>query len=483
VTVEAEPLFADRYRLEESLGGGSAEVHRGTDSRLGRTVVVKIAPAGSADFDRARFENETLLLASLRHPGLVTLYDADTVGDRAYFVMQYVPGGSLAARITEGALPPEATRQIGLALAEALAYLHEHRVIHRDLKPGNVLLGEDGDVFVADFGIARTIDSARMTSADLIIGTPAYLAPEQARGGEITPACDLYSLGLILLECLTGRREYSGTPLEAAMARLHRSPVVPPDLPHPWPRLLTALTATQPEDRLTARQVAAILAEKPERTTPLVVLLGETAGGAGGGATAVAGGAVAGAGVVGGALAAGRALAGRPPVRRTIARRLLECRPAPAVAVAGGAAVVATAGVLLLTIDWRDARAPQIPAVPAVVPAVQPSHSGTPGTSDHPGPGGRSAPGRSGPAGAVPGRSGPASPGLSPGQGSGSASQSQPPAVTTVPPTTASTTATTTTAPTTTTPTTTNAPPPPTPTPPPTAGPTDTHIRTGATTG
>src|SRR5262249_12897262 len=97
VTVEAEPLFADRYQLEESRGGGSAEVHRGTDSRLGRTVVVKIAPAGSADFDRVRFENETLLLASLRHPGLVTLYDADTVGDRAYFVMQYVPGGSLAA--------------------------------------------------------------------------------------------------------------------------------------------------------------------------------------------------------------------------------------------------------------------------------------------------------------------------------------------------------------------------------------------------
>src|SRR5438067_3919651 len=122
VTEEGEPLFAGRYRLERLLGGGSAEVYRGRDSRLGRTVVIKIARAGSEALDPARFEHEMLLLARLRHPGLVTLFDAGTVDDRPYLVMQYVPGGSLAARIRAGALPAEEVRRIGAALADALAY-------------------------------------------------------------------------------------------------------------------------------------------------------------------------------------------------------------------------------------------------------------------------------------------------------------------------------------------------------------------------
>jgi eukaryotic-like serine/threonine-protein kinase len=421
VTEDAE-LFAGRYRLERLLGGGSADVHQGRDTRLGRTVVVKIARAGGSDFDPARFENETLLLAGLRHPGLVTLFDAGTVGDRPYLVMQHVPGGSLAARISGGPLPPEQVRRIGAALAEALAYLHGNRVVHRDLKPGNVLLGGDGGVYLADFGIARTVDAARMTVAGLVVGTPAYLAPEQALGGEISPACDMYALGLLLLECLTGRREYSGTPIEAAVARLYRRPAIPADLPDPWPDLLGALTAENPADRPNARQVVAALSgpDGPaERTAPLLLppavgaTAGDTAGGGAvpGAAVAAGGTGAAATGTAGGLLpggpAAGDPAASAGPAAGGTAGGWAAApggtmpggtmpggtgpggtgRPAPrrrrglAVTAAGVSVAAAAVAALLLSSAWQHGDPPQGPAATSVPPAGQqadPKATGTP---------------------------------------------------------------------------------------------------------
>ncbi len=346
-----QPLFDDRYRLEQLLGGGSSEVYRGTDVRLGRPVVVKVARAGSAEFDPARFENEMMLLAGLRHPGLVTLYDAGAVGDRAYLVMQYVAGGSLAERLRSGALTPEEVRLVGAALADALAYLHEHQVIHRDLKPGNVLLGEDGGVYLADFGIARTVDSARVTVTGLVVGTPAYLAPEQVRGRDITPACDLYALGLILLECLTGHREYTGAPIEAAVARLHRPPVVPPELPPPWPLLLAALTAEEASARPTARQVAAELSDPDAaagRTAPLPLALPEPVPPQ----TAPA--------------QPAPPAPARPPRRHGRA----------AAAVMAAAAVLAASGAVVLAAAWHGGQAPPLtPSAPTTAQTGQPART------------------------------------------------------------------------------------------------------------
>jgi len=281
VTTQAQPLFAGRYELGQLLGGGTADVYLGTDTRLRRPVVVKIARSGPEIEDVDRFDNEMRLLAGLHDPGLVTLYDAGTVDGRAYLVMQYVPGGTLGERLhREGALPADEVSRIGTTLAEALAYLHEHQVIHRDIKPGNVLIDQEGTVRLGDFGIARTVDAARVTATGLVIGTPAYLSPEQARGEPATPASDLYALGLVLLECLTGRREYVGAPLEVAVARLHRPPSVPQDLPDPWPGLLSGLTAGDPAVRPGARQVADVLAGRA--TTPLPAVVAEPARSAGG---------------------------------------------------------------------------------------------------------------------------------------------------------------------------------------------------------
>ena len=277
MTTSTQPLFAGRYELGRLLGGGTADVYLGTDTRLRRPVVVKIARSGQADLDADRFENEMRLLATLDDPGLVTLYDGGTVDDRPYLVMRYVPGGTLSEKLRAGPMPPEEVGRLGSRLADALGYLHEHQVIHRDLKPGNVLFDDEGDAHLADFGIARTVDAARVTATGLVIGTPAYLSPEQARGEPVTPASDLYALGLVLLECLTGRREYVGAPLEVAVARLHRPPSVPQDLPAPWPGLLAGLFADDPAVRPAARQVADVLAGRA--TTPLPAVPARSAGG------------------------------------------------------------------------------------------------------------------------------------------------------------------------------------------------------------
>ncbi|MEU0877209.1 serine/threonine-protein kinase [Lentzea sp. NPDC005914] len=250
-------LLADRYRLGELLGtGGMAEVRRATDVVLDRDVAVKLFRTCQDEVDVRRFTNEIRTLATLSHPGLVSVYDADTSGDTPFMVLELVEGRTLRDRIANGPMDVDEVRRLGAALADALSHVHGHGFIHRDVKPSNILLDDDGVPRLADFGLARLADGARLTRADQVVGTAAYLAPEQVRGTEITSAVDVYALGLVLLECLTGHREYEGAEIEAAVARLHRPPVVPADLPFGLTRLLSLMTALSPARRPSARDCA-----------------------------------------------------------------------------------------------------------------------------------------------------------------------------------------------------------------------------------
>jgi hypothetical protein len=186
------------------------------------------------------------------------VFDAgtDPESGQPYLVMQLIEGPTLADAMRGAAMPSQQVAQYGAALADALAYVHERNLVHRDVKPANVLITEDGRVHLADFGIARLVDSAHQTRTGDVLGTPAYFAPEQVAGEEVGPPADIYALAIVLLECLTGRRPFEGTAMEVAMARLARQPEVPADLGPDWQTILTAMTARAPASRPTAPDVA-----------------------------------------------------------------------------------------------------------------------------------------------------------------------------------------------------------------------------------
>jgi tRNA A-37 threonylcarbamoyl transferase component Bud32 len=310
----AGSLLAGRYRIGGLLGrGGMATVHRATDETLGREVAVKVFATDSTDANEVeRQEGEVRMLAGLSHPGLVTLFDVgdDVVGDRAvaFIVMEIVDGTTLADRMKDGPLPGPEVARIGGILADALGYIHRRGVVHRDVKPANVLLAkpeEDDEPAVAkltDFGIARLVDGTRLTSTGSIIGTVSYLSPEQALGEEVGAPTDVYALGLVLLECLTGRRTFPGTAAESTMARVVRDPEIPARLGTAWVDLLTRMTRRDAATRPTAREVAAELrtgraptsaVDEPTaestRVMPTSIAAGMGAAGAGGAAGAAAG--------------------------------------------------------------------------------------------------------------------------------------------------------------------------------------------------
>lgn len=256
----ASRRVSDRYELGPVLGrGGMADVVRAHDTVLHRDVAVKLLRGGS-DLDRERFASEARLLAMLNHPNVVTVLDTGIDNDCAWLVLELLEGTPLDEVLLDRG-PVDATRvaAIGAQVASALAHAHAHDIVHRDVKPSNVLIDADGHAKLTDFGIARRTVAASPTLSGQTIGTAAYLAPEQVAGEPVSTAADVYALGLVLLEAMTGRREYDGPAVEAAMARLQRSPVVPASLPTGWPGLISKMTARLPAERPTALDVAARL--------------------------------------------------------------------------------------------------------------------------------------------------------------------------------------------------------------------------------
>ena len=237
-------VLDDRYELEAIVGEGTfGRVYRGRDRRLGRAVAVKvIKPWWAEDPEWVRaFERETQLLASLSHHGVVAIFDVGAAPEGHYLVSELVEGGSLARRLRAGPLPAAEARRIAAGLCRALGRAHAGRIVHRDVKPENVLLAHDGTVKVGDFGIARLAESTTEVPAGTIVGTPRYMAPEQARGGPVTPATDVYAAGVVLYEMLAGRPPFAGQSAVELALRHVTDP--PPPLPDGVPDDLASVVA------------------------------------------------------------------------------------------------------------------------------------------------------------------------------------------------------------------------------------------------
>ena len=278
ITLEQGLLVAGRYRLLRPLGsGGSAHVWAARDESLGREVALKALSGSTAQggHERERLEREARLLATLDHPRITTVFDfaetADADGDNhPFLVTELLDGEGLDARLERGPLPPEDALYVCAQVADALAAAHEAGVVHRDVKPGNVMLGPDGAKLL-DFGISRGPADNDLTG-QVLIGTPACMAPEQWRVGRAEPASDVYALGCLLYWCMSGHRPYASHELTAlGMAHLLADP---PALPVTGPRdaaideIYGACMRKDPAERPSADEVAAVLANRGQPPSP-----------------------------------------------------------------------------------------------------------------------------------------------------------------------------------------------------------------------
>ena len=339
-------LIDNRYAVTEVLGaGGMAQVYLARDRVLDRDVALKVMREQYAD-DAGfveRFTREARNAAALNHPSIVQVYDQGREDGSYYMAMEYVPGGTLKDRIVEGgALDPGEAAGIAGRVAEALDVAHGRGIVHRDIKPQNVLLTPSGEAKVADFGIARAASSKRITETNLVLGTSAYMSPEQAMGEPVGPSSDLYSLGVVLYEMLTGEQPYrADDPIATAMKHVDDPPRHPrdanPAVPEELDALVVKLLAKRPEDRYaSAAELAEDLGRVREGLLPL-------AGGLADGTTAPLGGAP------GGSYTAPTIAVPGPPARR---RRLL---PLLAAALVGVALLGGLAWALTEALSGRNA--------------------------------------------------------------------------------------------------------------------------------
>ncbi|MGW4214180.1 protein kinase domain-containing protein [Lentzea sp. NPDC004789] len=271
-------VIDDRYVVGSLLGsGGMAEVYRAYDRSTTSSVAIKVFIGPGLPDDELRLQREASMLAALDCPGVIPVYASGTVSRRPYFVMREITGGTLRQRMREP-LPPRFVARIGGQIAAVLDHVHGLGVVHRDIKPSNILLDdEEKQAYLADFGLALVAEVTRVTTSGVLVGTAGYLAPEQVKGSTVGPPADVYALGLVLLECLTGRAEYPGGDAEAALARLARPPRIPVDLPLAWISLLTAMTEMDPRRRPTAEMCARSLSAAYEASRGLPALLPDAA--------------------------------------------------------------------------------------------------------------------------------------------------------------------------------------------------------------
>lgn len=279
------PIIAGRYQLDVLIGrGGMGQVYEGRDLRLERKVAIKILRADLDDPGlRRRFREEARAAGSLSHPNVVCMYDTGEHDGRPFIVMELVPGRTLADDLRAGPLEGERVRRLGLDVLAALGAAHERGIVHRDVKPGNILLASDGSAKVADFGIAKLAEGLDTTVTGHVVGTPAYLAPERLAGRPATPQSDLYSLGVVLYEACTGERPFQGD-APVALAHAVMSGRAPP-LRERCPGIDPALARTiegalerEPERRFrSAREMSrALMGETVPLLVPLPPLDDET---------------------------------------------------------------------------------------------------------------------------------------------------------------------------------------------------------------
>lgn len=274
-----EKILANRYRLTEQIGmGGMAIVYRAVDLRTGHNVAVKVLrPEYNEDTEFiSRFQREAEAASKMTHHNIVNLLDVGMDGDNRYLVMEYVQGKTLKSVIQErGKLSPALAGQIAIRILSALEHAHRNGIIHRDIKPQNILVHADGHIKVADFGIARIANSSTLTKGDNVMGSVHYFSPEQARGEGANATSDIYSTGIVLYEMLTGRVPYDGdNPVAVAMQHLHATPIpiqnLAPDVPPALVRVCMKAMEKNPAQRYqTARDMAAdiraALENRPER--------------------------------------------------------------------------------------------------------------------------------------------------------------------------------------------------------------------------
>lgn len=377
-------VLSDRYRLTEHLAtGGMGEVWRGVDTVLGRTVAVKVLlPALLAEPGfNARFESEARMMAALRHPGIVNVFDYGESelpnGARAvYLVMEHVDGEPLAARLRrEGRLDAATTLSVVAEAAEALHAAHQAGIVHRDVKPGNLLIQPDHTVRLVDFGVARSVGAASITGTNNVVGTALYMAPEQAAGRQVSPATDIYALGAVAYHCLAGHPPFGGgSALDVAVKHLDEE--VPPlsaDVAPPVAALVARALAKDPADRFATAEdlAAAARAALTDHADPAVTAM-------------VAGAAAPPAGEPPAAAAArpatgASAAAGDPPARRRIPVAALSAAALVAAVLAGVLAFASGAGS-------PPANGESGPG-PADQRSTAPAGSGTAGTGQAPGAG------------------------------------------------------------------------------------------------